>query len=94
MRATSDVWFLDVRGGKMAWEHLSDRPPPAMVATTFADGDRLYYMAFGTDWQPHEHATEDPNIYCMDVGKRSGWKIVTQFPGKPQMVPWCDDLQW
>ena len=76
MRATSDVWFLDVHGGSTTWERLADRPTPAMVATTFADGDHLY-TAFGTDWQPHEHATGDPNIYRMDLGKRSGWEVVT-----------------
>ena len=86
MRATSDVWLLDVGGGKTTWERLADRPAPARVATTFADGD-LLYTAFGTDWQPHEHATEDPNIYRMDVRKRSGWEVVSQFPGKPRWFP-------
>ena len=86
MRATSDVWFLDVNGGSITWERLANRPTPAMVATTFTDGDHLY-TAFGTDWQPHEHATGDPNIYRMDLGKRSSWEVVTQFPGQPRWFP-------
>jgi N-acetylneuraminic acid mutarotase len=80
-RATADVWFLDVHAGATTWERLPDRPSPAMVATTFADGDYLY-TAFGTDWHPHEHAIKDTNIYRMNVGKRSEWEVVTQFPGK------------
>jgi hypothetical protein len=83
MRSTSDVWFLDLSGVQGTWERLADRPAPAMVATTIADGD-LLYTTFGTDWQPHEHALNDRNIYRMDVAKRSGWEVVTQFPGKPR----------
>jgi len=71
MRATADVWFLDVRAGATTWQRLPDRPSPAMVATTFAHGDFLY-TAFGTDWHPHEHAIEDPDIYRMDVSRRFG----------------------
>ena len=84
-RATADVWFLDVHDGATTWERLPDRPTPAMVATTFGSGDILY-TAFGSDWQPHEHATDDPNIYRMDVRNRSGWEVVTQFPGKPRWL--------
>ena len=83
MRAIADAWFLDVKGGETTWERLPDRPTPAMVPTTFSHGDFLY-TAFGTDWQPHEHSIEDPNIYRMDVAKRSDWEILTQFPGKPR----------
>ena len=86
MRATADVWFLDVRAGATTWQRLPDRPSPAMVATTFAHGDFLY-TAFGTDWHPHEHAIEDPDIYRMDVSRRFGWEVVTQFPGKPRWFP-------
>ena len=87
MRATSDVWFLNNDSGSITtWERLADRPTPAMVATTFSD-ENLLYTAFGTDWQPHEHATGDTNIYRMDVGKHSNWEIVTQFPGQPRWFP-------
>jgi len=82
-RATADVWFLDVQAGATTWERLPDRPSPAMVTTTFAEGDFLY-TAFGTDWHPHEHAIKDTNIYRMNVRKRSGWEVVTRFPGKPR----------
>ena len=84
-RATSDVWFLDVLAGATNWERLPDRPSPAMVATTFADGD-LLYTAFGTDWQPHEHATGDPNIYRMNARERSSWEAVARFPGMPRWL--------
>ena len=83
MRAIADAWFLDVRGGETTWERLPDRPTPAMVPTTFSHGDFLY-TTFGTDWQPHEHSVEDTNIYRMDVANRSGWEVVTRFPGKPR----------
>ncbi len=79
-RATADVWFLDVHGGASTWERLPDRPSTAMVATTFAHDD-LLYTAFGTDWQPHEHATGDPNIYRLDVRGRGKWEIAARFPG-------------
>ena len=92
MRAIADSWFLDVRGGATTWERLPDRPAPAMVPTTFSHGEYLY-TAFGTDWQPHEHSVEDTNIYRMNVGERSGWEILTQFPGKPRWFPRCHYLQ-
>lgn len=79
-RATADVWFLDVHGGASTWERLPDRPSTAMVATTFAHDD-LLYTAFGTDWQPHEHATGDPNIYRLDVRGRGKWETAARFPG-------------
>jgi N-acetylneuraminic acid mutarotase len=82
-RATADVWFLDIHAGATKWERLPDRPSPAMVTTTFADGDYLYTV-FGTDWHPHEHAIKDTNIYRMNVRKRSSWETVTRFPGKPR----------
>jgi hypothetical protein len=86
-RATADVWFLDIHAGfevgGIQWERLPDRPSPAMVATTFADGDYLY-SAFGTDWNPHEHAIKDTNVYRMNVRRRSDWETVTRFPGKPR----------
>lgn len=82
-RAISNVWFLDVQGGATRWEALADRPSPAMVANTLADGDYLYTL-FGTDWQPHEHATGDLNIYRMNVRRRGPWEIVTQFPAEPR----------
>ena len=85
MKAIADVWFLDVGAGATTWEKLPDRPSPAMVATTMADGDYLY-TAFGTDWHPHEHATGDPNIYMMNVRERSGWETVAQFPGDPRWM--------
>ena len=84
-KAIADVWFLDVGAGAASWEKLQDRPSPAMVATTMADGDYLY-TAFGTDWHPHEHATGDPNIYRMNVRERSPWETVTQFPGNPRWM--------
>ena len=83
-RATPEVLFLKAQPGA-AWERLPDRPTPAMVATTMAHGDFLY-TAFGTDWQPHEHAVEDTNIYRMDVANRSEWEIVTRFPGAPRWM--------
>ena len=86
-RATADVWFLDIHAafevGGPQWERLPDRPSPAMVATTFAEGDYLYTV-FGTDWDPHEHSIKDTNVYRMNVRKRSGWETVTRFPGKPR----------
>ena len=84
-RATADVWFLDVSGGEREWERLPDRPTTAMVATTFAH-DILLYSAFGTDWQPHEHATGDPNIYRLDVRNRGKWEVVASFPGDPRWM--------
>ena len=83
--AIADCWFLDVESGATVWEKLPDRPSPAMVPTTMADGDNLY-TAFGTDWHPHEHATGDPNIYRMNVRERGGWEVVTEFPGDPRWM--------
>ena len=83
--ATADVWWLDVRGGATTWERLPDRPSTAMVATSFGYGDWLY-TAFGTDWQPHEHATGDPNIYRINVAERSDWEVVAQFPGRARWM--------
>ena len=93
MRATADVWFLDVLSGATTWERLPDRPTPAMVATTFGRGDMLY-TAFGTDWQPHEHATGDANIYRMNVRERSEWEVIAEFPGRARWMggmALCDD---
>lgn len=84
-RATADVWFLDVQARARDWERLPDRPSPAMVATTFAHDDQLY-TAFGTDWHPHEHATGDPHIYRLDVGRRGSWEIAASFPGEPRWM--------
>ena len=84
-QATADVWFLDVRGGATTWERLPDRPTPAMVAETFGCGDMLY-TAFGSDWLPYEHATRDPNIYRMNVARRSGWEVIARFPGRARWM--------
>ena len=84
-RATADVWWLDVQGEATTWERLQDRPTPAMVATTFGQGDILY-TAFGSDWQPNEHATGDPNIYRMNVRERSGWEVIAEFPGRARWM--------
>ena len=46
----------------------------------------LSRTAFGTDWQPHEHAKEDTNVYRMDVRNRSDWEIVTRFPSTPRWM--------
>ena len=95
-KAIPDAWFLDGKAGATKWEKLADRPSPAMVATTMADGDNLY-TAFGTDWHPHEHATGDPNIYRMNVRERSPWEVVTEFPGDPRWMgcmAMCSDKLW
>lgn len=84
-QVTADVLFLDVSAGATTWEKLPDRPSPAMVATTFADEDWLY-TAFGSKWQPHEHATDDLNIYRMNVRNQCEWEVVTKFPGKPRWM--------